>query len=178
MTSTKLKIETCQNDKKDHENSVHLAQKFSSALTNLKTALSWSWWACLISAWHCLPLKTHASRCHCSCLCVCLCLIIVFIFFFVILFMSLSLSLSPFEIDFKTVQHPRTLTTLRTAGAQSKRSSAKMRQALTKQKLLIENDCQKVRSFQQKIMKKCPGWGMGVLCTWGGIKGIGLLCYT
>ena len=92
--------------------------------------------------------------------------------------MSLSLSLSPFEIDFKTVQHPRTLTTLRTAGAQSKRSSAKTRQALAKQKLLIENDCQKVRSFQQKIMKYCPGWRLGVLCTWGGIRGRGLLCYT
>ena len=73
--------------------------------------------------------------------------------------MSLSLSSSPFEIDFKTVQHFRTLTTLKTAGAQSKRSSAKTRQAHIKLKLLIENDCQKVRSFQ-KIIKivQAGGW--------------------
>ena len=109
---------------------------------------------------------------------LCLSLSYYCLYLFVFLFMSLSLSSSPFEIDFKTVQHPTTLTTLRTAGAQSKRSSAKTRQALTKQKLLIENDCQKVRSFEQKIMKHCSGWRLGVLCTWGGIRGRGLRCYT
>ena len=45
-------------------------------------------------------------------------------------------------------------------------------------KTKIENDCQKVRAFQQKIMKHCSGWGLGVLCTWAGIRGRGLLCYT